>query len=403
MAIQRIQIVMVVYDFVGLTGIGFSRQAPDIGEYKILRLFIFMICIALYSHWAWAAQVKTGQSLALLEDQQNVAIAKVRFAAVNVTAFNRGKPGMQNVGAGVVVTCKGHILTNSHVVHGFDTIEVGMLEGRGVKQYNAKIMQDDPAGDLALLTTDKQGECISAAFADQKVNVGDRILVIGAPFGYGHSVTSGIVSKGHRDIVLDNISYKDMIQTDASINQGNSGGPMINLSGEIVGITTAIFSRTQSTNGLGFAIPAKRAVDFIKAAIKTPGFGSLVAVKKDMETINLTEKPPHKFLGNCLDCHKIAYKTPITPGEPQPHPFMGACTQCHDIVKDRPGKVVTVSASSGYLGKELKKMEQTAAQGISQKSASVYLRYILFLTLLMIVCFVVYKVVTSYSGGASKK
>jgi len=154
------------------------------------------------------------------------------------------------LGTGFIVSKDGYIVTNNHVIEGADEIVVKSSEG---KEYQAKLIGSDPKLDVALLKIDAKN-LHAVEFADSdKLRVGDWVIAIGNPFGLEQTVTAGIVSARGR--VIGSGPYDDFIQTDAAINPGNSGGPLFNHQGEVVGINTAIYSRSGGNNGIGFAIP----------------------------------------------------------------------------------------------------------------------------------------------------
>jgi len=155
------------------------------------------------------------------------------------------------LGSGVIVTQDGYILTNNHVVENADRVQVAMEDGR---EFEAKVVGTDPKSDVAVVKVEAT-DLPYVSFADSdKIEVGDTVLAIGNPFGVGTTVTSGIVSAtGRATLGLD---YEDFIQTDAAINPGNSGGALIDAQGRLVGINTAILSRSGGNNGIGFAIPS---------------------------------------------------------------------------------------------------------------------------------------------------
>jgi len=160
-----------------------------------------------------------------------------------------------SLGSGVIATADGYILTNNHVVEDADEINVTLAS---FEEYEAKIIGRDPKSDLALIKIEAERELPSVKFGNSDtLRVGDWVLAIGNPFGLQQTVTAGIVSAKGRSI--NNGTYGNFIQTDASINPGNSGGPLFNLKGEMVGVNTAIFSRTGGNIGIGFAIPANMA------------------------------------------------------------------------------------------------------------------------------------------------
>jgi len=160
-----------------------------------------------------------------------------------------------SLGSGVIVTADGYILTNNHVVEDADEINVTLSS---FEEYEATIIGRDPKSDLALIKIEPHAALQYVTFGDsEKLRVGEWVLAIGNPFGLQQTVTAGIVSAKGRSI--NNQSYGNFIQTDASINPGNSGGPLFNLHGEMVGVNSAIFSRTGGNIGIGFAIPVNMA------------------------------------------------------------------------------------------------------------------------------------------------
>lgn len=162
----------------------------------------------------------------------------------------------QSAGSGVIVDAeKGHVLTNAHVLQGAEEIEVTLQDNR---TFTAEVIGTDPASDVALLKIEPD-DLTDMPIADSSAaEVGDFVVAIGNPFGLGHTVTSGIVSAlGRQGINPD--GYEDFIQTDASINPGNSGGALVNLRGQLIGINSAILSRSGGNIGIGFAIPSNMA------------------------------------------------------------------------------------------------------------------------------------------------
>ncbi len=169
-----------------------------------------------------------------------------------------------SLGSGVIVNAQGYILTNNHVIQGADEIEVALHDGRSAA---ATVVGTDPESDLAVLKIEL-AEIPSIIFGQsEKLQVGDVVLAIGNPFGVGQTVTSGIVSATGRSR-LGLSTFENFIQTDAAINPGNSGGALINAYGQLVGINTAIFSRTGGSQGIGFAIPVSLAKGVMKEIIE---------------------------------------------------------------------------------------------------------------------------------------
>ena len=163
------------------------------------------------------------------------------------------------LGSGFIIDKKGIIVTNNHVIQGAEDIIVTV---NGDKEYKVKIIGADPLSDIAVLQIETEDNFLPVNFGDSdKARIGDWVLAIGNPFGFGGTVTAGIISARNRNIGLSR--YEDFIQTDASINSGNSGGPLFDTNGDVIGINTAILGQSGSI-GIGFAIPsnsAKRVID----------------------------------------------------------------------------------------------------------------------------------------------
>jgi serine protease Do len=164
-------------------------------------------------------------------------------------------PKQQGVGSGVIVSKDGYILTNNHVVENAEEVKVQI--GDQGDEIVAKVVGTDPKADIAVLKIDAKDKSFSAlTVADSdKLEVGDVVLAVGNPFGIGQTVTMGIVSATGRATL--GLEYEDFIQTDAAINMGNSGGALVDAEGRLVGINTAILSRTGGNQGIGFAVPGE--------------------------------------------------------------------------------------------------------------------------------------------------
>ena len=169
------------------------------------------------------------------------------------------------LGSGFIIDSEGIVVTNNHVIQGAEDIIVSV---NGSTEYEAKVLGRDPYMDLAVLKIESDEKFQPVKFGDSdKARIGDWVIAIGNPFGFGGTVTSGIISSRNRDIGLTR--YDDFIQTDASINQGNSGGPLFDLTGKVIGINTAIIAPGQSGSiGIGFAIPSNSASKVIDQLIK---------------------------------------------------------------------------------------------------------------------------------------
>jgi serine protease Do len=167
------------------------------------------------------------------------------------------------LGSGFIIDAKGIVVTNNHVIQGAEDI---MVTVNGEKEYKAKIIGQDPLSDLAVLEIQSKDKFVPVNFGDSdKARIGDWVLAIGNPYGFGGTVTAGIISARNRSIGLS--KYEDYIQTDASINQGNSGGPLFDMNGDVIGINTAILGRSGSI-GIGFSIPSNSAKKVINQLIK---------------------------------------------------------------------------------------------------------------------------------------
>jgi serine protease DegQ len=169
-----------------------------------------------------------------------------------------------SLGSGVIVTSSGYVLTNNHVVETADEIEVALADG---KKLLAKVVGNDPETDLAVLSISGDNLPAISFGSSEALRVGDVVLAIGNPFGVGQTVTSGIVSALGRTGLGIN-TFENFIQTDAAINPGNSGGALIDAAGNLVGINTAIFSRSGGSIGIGFAIPVSTAKMVLEQIVK---------------------------------------------------------------------------------------------------------------------------------------
>jgi serine protease Do len=171
-------------------------------------------------------------------------------------------PKQQGLGSGVIVTQDGYVLTNNHVVDHASDVRVSLQDGT---EYTAKVVGTDPKTDLAVIKVNATGLPAIQMTDSEGVEVGDTVLAIGNPFGIGQTVTSGIVSATGRSAI--GLDYEDFIQTDAAINPGNSGGALVDAEGRLIGINTAILSRSGGNQGIGFAIPSNLARDVMESLI----------------------------------------------------------------------------------------------------------------------------------------
>jgi serine protease Do/serine protease DegQ len=214
----------------------------------------------------------------------------------------------QNLGSGVIVDAKkGYILTNNHVIQKADVITVTLRDGR---KLEARLVGTDPDTDVAVLQIPAEDLTALPLADSDALRVGDFVVAIGNPFGLGQTVTSGIVSAlGRSGLGIE--GYEDFIQTDASINPGNSGGALVNLRGELIGINTAIFSRSGGNIGIGFAIPINMAHDIMQQLVK---HGEVQRGRLGAQAQDLTPDLARAF--NLSQQHRGAVVVKVIPGSP---------------------------------------------------------------------------------------
>jgi len=176
---------------------------------------------------------------------------------------------VQSLGSGFIVDPSGYIVTNEHVVERAEDLKIQVTTPDG-KTYNARYVTGDPSADLALLKIESKTPLPFLSLKDLSSNLlGQTVLVVGNPLGYGHSVARGILSATNRSLAINNNEYEGLLQTDAAINPGNSGGPLIDLAGKLVGVASAKLAYTNTPNpiptqGIGFAIPARAVAEKVE-------------------------------------------------------------------------------------------------------------------------------------------
>jgi S1-C subfamily serine protease len=250
-----------------------------------VRLLIAGALIALAAYWAGARWgVHEPASVEALRTQRTAGRGTPNTAGLtdeesrNINIYRQASPGVANIntqtvendmfmrpvamegaGSGFVIDARGYLLTNYHVVENADTIEVTLGDK---SQFSAKLVGYDPRNDVALLKVDPKGKTLAALTLADSSNllVGQSVLAIGNPFRFSSTLTTGVISALGRTVQTGNSTFIDeAIQTDAAINQGNSGGPLLNSHGEVIGINSAIYTPSGTTAGIGFAIPINTA------------------------------------------------------------------------------------------------------------------------------------------------
>jgi putative serine protease PepD len=203
-----------------------------------------------------AAPVAGGSlSVAEIYERSAKAVVEITTSVQQESPFG-GEGTQQAQGSGFVYDDEGHVITNHHVVDGATTAKVMFSDG---KSYDATVVGTDPSTDLAVLKVDAPASALApVALADSdELEVGEGVIAIGSPFGLEQTVTTGIVSALHRQITApNNFAIDDAIQTDAAINHGNSGGPLLDLDGKVIGVNSQIESQSGGNDGVGFAVPS---------------------------------------------------------------------------------------------------------------------------------------------------
>jgi len=237
-------------------------------------------------------------------------------------------PKQQGLGSGVIVTKDGYILTNNHVVENADDVKVQV--GDEGDEYAAKVVGTDPKSDIAVLKIDAKDKSFPAiTMADStKLDVGDVVLAVGNPFGIGQTVTMGIVSATGRATL--GLEYEDFIQTDAAINMGNSGGALVDAEGRLVGINTAILSRTGGNQGIGFAVPVNLAKYVMDSLIEN---GHVIRGYMGVNIQDVTPGLAEKF---GIEEHKGALVAEVTSDSPA----QSAGLKSGDVIVEFDGKPV---------------------------------------------------------------
>lgn len=243
-----------------------------------------------------------------------------------------------NAGSGVIVRNDGYIVTNYHIVQGANSVSVVVFSQTGSDRYNADVVKMDETIDLALLRIQPRAPLTAVVLGDSSsLRVADEVIAIGSPYGLDQTVSRGIVSSLHRSLTIEGVNHQDLIQTDAAINQGNSGGPLVAIDGTVIGINTAIYTPTGAFAGIGFAIPSNQVRRFVADEIvNLPGPRRLASG----QPVAL----PAPGSG------AVGYAGPtIVAGIPSPHRDGREkmdCTTCHQIVRRAGASAGTLAAAA---------------------------------------------------------
>ena len=229
------------------------------------------------------------------------------FLGPDMCDRDRTPRNFKGLGSGAIINAeKGYVLTNNHVIKDADKITVQLHDGR---EFKAKVIGADEMSDVALIQVEKPKNLTALKLADSdKLRVGDFTVAIGNPFGLGQTVTSGIVSALGRSMGSDSGTYENYIQTDAAVNRGNSGGPLINLNGELIGINTAILSPSGGNAGIAFAIPSNMANNLVQQILE---FGE---VRRGMLGIKGGELNADLAQAFDIEAKKGAFISEVMPG-----------------------------------------------------------------------------------------
>jgi putative serine protease PepD len=217
---------------------------------------------------AQPAAVAETESVGQIYKQSSDAIVEITVASPGqATPFGGGGGTTQAQGSGFVYDSQGHVITNQHVVDGAESVSVKFADG---STYDATVVGSDPSTDVAVLDVDAPASKLHPLTLGDSdaVEVGDGVVAIGSPFGLEQTVTTGIVSALHRQITSpNNFAIDDAIQTDAAINHGNSGGPLLDLRGDVIGVNSQIESESGGNDGVGFAVPSNTVEKIANALI----------------------------------------------------------------------------------------------------------------------------------------
>ncbi|NGZ07094.1 MAG: PDZ domain-containing protein [Magnetococcales bacterium] len=244
---------------------------------------------------------------------------------------------MESIGSGVIVSADGYIVSNFHVVENSQNVFVTVFGPYGMQRYPADVVRLDPTRDLVLLKINVPIPLQPAPLGNSDLLlVGDPVITVGCPFGLDQTVSKGIISGARKAVTIEGTIHKDLIQTDAAINQGNSGGPLVSRYGYVIGINTAIYSPTQAFSGVGFAVPVNSVKEFIAEVISIP------------EVTPAMTQPGWLGQGRPVAATTRPGPPPIPVNAVAPHGDRGPCENCHVIL--RSGQPINQTGNTGVPG-----------------------------------------------------
>ena len=293
------------------------HRKPDFQSYqlKLLALLGGLLILLMTTVPAWSEskqfmdpfiQASKARAELVQSVQKSVVHIKVERKLVNVMGPFQNQPRQEGSGSGAIVRSDGYILTNHHVVGEADKITVQLYDGQ---ELEAHLIGTDPATDISVIKIEGKDMPILQMGDSDNILVGESVIAIGNPFGLSRTVTFGIVSaKGRTGMGI--AEYEDFIQTDAAINPGNSGGPLVDLEGKIVGVNTAIFSRSGGYQGIGFAVPINMALRVMTELIENG------QVSRGWLGVGIQDMTPELAKAFGLDQAKGSLVTGVMPGTP---------------------------------------------------------------------------------------
>ena len=257
-----------VFVFLFISSVAPSAGAADLPDFTGIVQKYGPAVVNVQAHYNSASELSDNGGTP--DDQQIPDIFK-RFFGMPIQPPDQGPDqGAESIGSGFIISADGYILTNNHVVDHADTVTVRLSDRR---ELTAKVVGTDPQYDIALLKVNASNLPVVTIGDSHTLKPGQWVVAIGSPFGFDHSVTQGIVSAVGRSFGQQDQQYVPFIQTDVPINRGNSGGPLFNLQGQVVGVNSQIFSNTGGYQGIAFSIPIDIAMNAVQQ-IKTKGYVS---------------------------------------------------------------------------------------------------------------------------------